>query len=94
MSISRIKKWFGTVDDFVDPLIEYLQPKEGETVKQSFESHGGRVVGWLRLSYGSDNIDKFIELCDKYGFDNIILEIYLKNIKTLGKFEEYLNSKI
>lgn len=92
--MSYIKKWFGTVDDFVDPLIKYLHPKKGETVKQSFESQGGRVVGWFRSSYGSDNINKFIELCDKRGFDNIVTEIYLKNIKTLGKFKEYLNSRI
>lgn len=90
----EIKKWFGTVDDFVNPLIENLQPIHGETVKQVYDSLGGRVIGWLGLSYGKDNISKFIKLCDKYGFDIIITEIYTKNIKTLGRFEEYLNSKL
>lgn len=89
----RNASWFGTVDDFVNPLIESLQPTEGKTVKQQFESNNGRVIGWFNLAYGSSNINKFIELCDKYGFDNIITEIRSKNIKTLGRFEDYLNNK-
>lgn len=87
-------QWFGTVDKFVDPLIMYLQPKEGETVKQRYDSHGGRIKPWLGVVYGRENILKFIEVCDKYGFDEIITEIYLKHIKTMGRFEKYLDSKL
>ena len=90
----KLQHWFGTVDDFVDPLIRLLQPKEGETVKQRYNSHSGRIQPWLSLSYGRENISKFIEACDKYGFDEIITEIYLKHIKTTGRFEQYLNNKL
>lgn len=90
----KLQHWFGTVDDFVDPLIRLLQPKEGETAKQRYESHGSRTRPWLDLSYGRENISKFIEVCDKYGFDEIITEIYLKHIKTLGRFEKYLDNKL
>lgn len=76
------------------PLIRLLQPEEGETVKQRYDSHSGRIQPWLGLSYGRENISKFIEACDKYGFDEIITEIYLKHIKTTGRFEQYLDSKL
>lgn len=99
MEVSEVARlpqyhWFGKVDDFVDPLIEYLQPKEGETVKQRYDSNGGRVKPWLGFVYGRENILKFVEVCDKYGFDEIITEIYLKHIKTFGRFEQYLNNKL
>lgn len=88
----NINSWFGTVDEFVEPLIDELQPVNNETVRQKYNQLGGRVLAWLNLSYGKDNIDKFIELSDKYGFDKIVEDIYIKNIKTLGRFKNYLDS--
>lgn len=86
--------WFGTVDDFVDPLIEYLQPGEDKTVRQQYRNtRNGRVLGWLDMTYGHENIQKFIDVCDEYGFDNIITDIYVKHIKTLGRFKDYLDNK-
>lgn len=90
----RIQNWFGTIDAFVEPLIERLQPTDDKTVREMYDNLNGREVGWFRASYGRENIDKFIEACDKYGFDKIITEIYLKHIKTIGRFGQYLDSKL
>ena len=85
--------WFGRVDDFIEPLIERLQPIDGKTTREMYDSLGGRVHGALSIMYGGkDNIEKFVELCDKYGFDNIITDIYIKNIKTIGRWKDYLNN--
>lgn len=86
--------WFGTVDDFIDPLIKYFQPVGGKTVRQQYDSiNSGRIVGWLNMIYGRENIQKFINICDMYGFDKTIEDIYVKNIKTLGRFRDYLDNK-
>ena len=89
-----IQKWFGTVDDFVDPLIEMLYPREGLTVKDTYKQLNGRRIGWLNSSYGENNIKKFIEIADAIGFDQLIGIIVEKNIKTLGRFENLLNNLI
>lgn len=67
-----IQKWFGSVEEFLEPLIYRLYPDEGKTVEQTFKSNNGRVIGWLNQSYGSDNIKKFIALSDKIGFEELI----------------------
>lgn len=86
-------RWFGRVDDFVEPLIKYFQPIDGKTTRETYDSLGGRVHGALNIMYGDkDSIEKFVELCDKYGFDNIITDIYTKNIKTIGRWKDYLNN--
>lgn len=87
----------GTVDDFIEPFIRILQPVGDETVGEHFESviqsGNGQQLG-LELAYGgSTNVYKLIYLMDKYGFDNIITEMYVKEIKTIEEFEDYLNSK-
>lgn len=47
-----IQKWFGSVEEFLEPLIYRLYPDEGKTVEQTFKSNNGRVIGWLNQSYG------------------------------------------
>ena len=51
-----IQKWFGSVEEFLEPLIYRLYPDEGKTVEQTFKSNNGRVIGWLNQSYGSQII--------------------------------------
>lgn len=85
---------FFTVEEFVEPLINWLHPSDGKTTRQTFNEIGnGRVVGYLSRAYGGrDNLERFIDLCDKLGFDNVILDISDKNIKTTGRFKKYLDS--
>lgn len=84
---------FFTVEEFVEPLINRLRPSNGKTTRQTFNEIGnGRVLGYLSRAYGRDNLERFIDLCDKLGFDNVILDIADKNIKTTGRFRKYLDS--
>lgn len=85
---------FFTVEEFVEPLIDRLYPSNGKTTRQTYdEIRNGRVLGYLDRAYGGrNNIERFINLCDKLGFDNVILDIANKNIKTTGRFEKYLDN--
>lgn len=87
---------FFTVEEFVEPLIDRLRPSNGKTTRQTYDEIGnGRVLGYLDRAYGGrDNIEHFIDLCDRLGFDNVILDIADKNIKTTGRFRKYLDDSL
>lgn len=87
----RIQKFFGTVEDFLTPLIDMLTPLKGETARQTMLRHGGRSVGWLNESYGKDNIDKLIQLIDKTSIDYVMKILAEENVKTLGRFSKILD---
>ena len=89
-----IQKWFGSVEEFLEPLIYRLYPDEGKTVEQTFKSNNGRVIGWLNQSYGSDNIKKFIALSDKIEFEELIRLLAENNVKTLNRFKTVLYNLI
>ena len=82
----HVTGWFGTVDSFVEPLIEYLKTENNKAELPC----NGRVRGWLYRAYGYDNIQNFIKACEKFDFNSIITEIYAKHIKTKNSFGKYL----
>lgn len=86
----QVTGWFGTVDNFIEPLIEYLGTEDNKAKLPC----NGRVRGWLYKAYGYDNIQNFIQVCKKFGFNSVIIEIYTKHIKTKNTFNKYLGQII
>lgn len=90
----RIQKFFSTVEEFLTPLIEYLTPSQNKTVNETLKENNGRIIGWLRLSYGDDNLEKFMDTCDNTSFEYVINYLANKNVKTLGRFNKVLDEII
>lgn len=96
MNIYMLSGYFKTVDDFIDPLIQAMQPDldyKGTIAEYYINNNNISRRNKIEQIYGEDNIKDFINLCDKEGFKNVITDLWLWQIKTVPNFVKYLNNK-